>query len=482
MLEWFKKTFTYGDLKRQLYSSSGGSNAQDEAAQALAEAGDGPAVEILIEASAVDPNEYHKRHSIKSTNVYRARSAAIKALGVCKTPAAREALAALLCKSDQCLCEEAAQALTRLGDPAAVPALASALIRDDCHAKPDVADAIARLPAKDKVDRLSRVLAHSNVTARYCAAKALALVKGPKSIAALRGALKDPDRGVREAAAESLTKLGWNSDSPEDRIRQLLATHDFAGVRKAGAAATPILAKLLHDKNNADWKDVTNADQYIFEQIVKTLGDGGDPAAVPVLFETLVTIQHLRLKPYLSSIVVAVGKACCPALGAALGKSAAKVPTPLLCRIAGLEPLEDKELLAPVIGAAQGALVVSGRADSLIQVVSAARIADSLGLDAPLKAALPAVGKLGDARVLPALRRLAEEAERADLTSYGAMLTRACIGIMERSVAKVATPGLTAVNALSKRAFFHSSNSSGDRKRLEDLTAQELKRRNASRD
>jgi HEAT repeat protein len=109
--------------------------------------------------------------------------------------------------------DKAASALGAIGPSAkdALPALRSALSEWGGWTRIAIAWALISIepPEENDVPRLLKALENENEGVRTWAAIALGGLGDQRAIQPLRLALRDPDKGVREAAERALQKLGW---------------------------------------------------------------------------------------------------------------------------------------------------------------------------------------------------------------------------------------------------------------------------------
>jgi HEAT repeat protein len=95
--------------------------------------------------------------------------------------------------------------------------------------------ALARVPA-GRADRVAKGLSHAIGRVRRMTIEALTRIKDPDAAAHLRGALDDPDAGVREAAVMALKRIG--ARGLVAKLSMMIESDPDPAVRRAAAAAT----------------------------------------------------------------------------------------------------------------------------------------------------------------------------------------------------------------------------------------------------
>ena len=159
--------------------------------------------------------------------------AALAALGRRATPAAVAGIAALAHSGDDPVVHAAAvEALARIGGEEAVGALVS--LTAEPRRAPMAVAALARLGA-DQVKWVGRGLAHEDPGVRCAVIEALGRMRHPHATPLLAGALEDPSRAVRLAAAQALGRLDLRD--AEARLDVLARTDDDPAVRRAAQRA-----------------------------------------------------------------------------------------------------------------------------------------------------------------------------------------------------------------------------------------------------
>jgi len=117
-----------------------------------------------------------------------------------------------------------------------------------------------------------RQLESKDPATRQRAAEELAKAKEAKVIDVLVPLLQDPHSGVRKAAAQSLSALGWQPAADSDRARHAVALQEWDRAVAIGVPAVEPLIALLTDENWAVMRAASTA-----------LGQIGDMSAVEPL-------------------------------------------------------------------------------------------------------------------------------------------------------------------------------------------------------
>lgn len=131
-----------------------------------------------------------------------------------------EPLVAMLTDPNEVIRSTVASLLGELRDKRAVEGLGAALK----EARPRPADHLGACPF---------------------AAEALGKIGGPRAVELLVGALEDPDRRVREEAADGLDGLGWKPANNRERALRAIVGNRFEEVKRIGEAAIePLLGSL----------------------------------------------------------------------------------------------------------------------------------------------------------------------------------------------------------------------------------------------
>jgi HEAT repeat protein len=145
-------------------------------------------------------------------------------------------------------------ALVQIGAPA-VPALLAALAAPAPVVRTAAAEVLGDVGDRNAVAGLTARLADSDANTRAAAAEALGKVGGAAAIAALEGALSARDEALRRAALDALTRL--RAPPPADVLAELARDRALrrSAVRAAGASDDPralaLLAGALADRSRA---------------------------------------------------------------------------------------------------------------------------------------------------------------------------------------------------------------------------------------
>jgi HEAT repeat protein len=209
------------------------------------------------------------------------REEAATALGTFRDARAVGPLVCLLRDADRAVRQAAIEALTAIGEPS-VPVLGLCL--SDAHsAVQEAACAVLSLIADERVlDPLIATLKNQNWILRMHAAKALGRMKDARAIEPLIPLLQDKVKAVREEAATALADIG---DPALPSLLEALKHHEWLvrlhavealGKSRSAEAVEPLLWVLFNDQ-----------DQAIREDVVRTLGQLGDPRATEFLITTM---------------------------------------------------------------------------------------------------------------------------------------------------------------------------------------------------
>lgn len=169
----------------------------------------------------------------------------------------------------------AAQCLGRIGHGRAVKPLFDAIERnrvDFCKVAFEALGAIG-VPA---VALLMDWLGEKNRKMREAAAQALGKIGDPQALVPLVGALKDPDRRVRDAAAGALDDMQWQPGNDEDAVAYYIVKGHWDDCVRIGAPAVEPLIGVLKD-----------GDYDVRGNVVNALGEIGDPRSVGPLIQLL---------------------------------------------------------------------------------------------------------------------------------------------------------------------------------------------------
>lgn len=147
----------------------------------------------------------------------------------------------------------AVETLGRLRNKQAVPSLIGALLDDDPDVREGAAKALGLIGDEEAIEQLVVTLTDPQTTVRQAAAAALCRIQpcwertegAIRAIPSLQGALKSTEYWVRHCAADVLKKLGLTSEGEGP-----LLTHSD-GARKKRLAAQAVLFAMLADRDRA---------------------------------------------------------------------------------------------------------------------------------------------------------------------------------------------------------------------------------------
>jgi HEAT repeat protein len=201
--------------------------------------------------------------------------------------------------------EATGEILAQVGERG-VAALASMLRNEGPELRSYAAEALSACKSDRAAQALLEALKDTSERVRGEAASSLGKVGSPEVLDALAGMMRsDPFHRVRCAAAETLKKLGWCPQSPQDRIHFYVGLGKYKEAVQEGRIATDVLVESLKVKMD-DWDA---------KYIVGALAELKDPRAVPILVEALAG-KGLR-KPA-SEALVQIGEPAVGAVGAML--------------------------------------------------------------------------------------------------------------------------------------------------------------------
>ena len=147
--------------------------------------------------------------------------------------------------------------------------------RKDKGVRQAAAEALVKIGAP-AVEPLIAALKDQNSWARAAAAQALGKIKDRRAVEPLSAALGDERSDVRQAAAKALDHLGWKPAQDESAGWYWMAKHDWDKCVALGALAMEPLIAALKDEN-----------EYVREAAARTLGEIKDPRAVQPLIDAL---------------------------------------------------------------------------------------------------------------------------------------------------------------------------------------------------
>lgn len=192
------------------------------------------------------------------------REAASHALGLISDETAIEQLVVALTDTQTIVRQAAAAALCRIqphwqqteGAARAIPALQTALKSKEYWVRHSAAEILRKLGVGSEGETtlftdsdgarkkrlaaqsiLFSMISDSDRAFRQAAAETLGRIGLTESIPQLVERLSDPDRGVKRAAARSLETLRWQTDLPANRARQLVALERWSDAARLGNSA-----------------------------------------------------------------------------------------------------------------------------------------------------------------------------------------------------------------------------------------------------
>jgi HEAT repeat protein len=238
------------------------------------------------------------------------RSEAAGLLGTFKDPRAVVPLVSLLRDQDRSVREAAIEALRAIGAPA-VETVGTCLNEPDLSVQESALAILATIADERVLAPLMKALHSGDWIVRMHAAKALGRVRNADAVEPLIPLLQDKVKAVREEAAGTLAAIGdaafpslLRALQHEDWLGRLHAVESL-GKSKSKRAVEPLLSVLFNDRDSAVREDVVRAlgeigdpqaVEYLFTAmqepglrtlVVETLGRIGDARAVPVLIDVL---------------------------------------------------------------------------------------------------------------------------------------------------------------------------------------------------
>ncbi|HSA60963.1 MAG TPA: HEAT repeat domain-containing protein [Nitrospiraceae bacterium] len=209
------------------------------------------------------------------------REEAATLLGGLKDPRAVCPLVAILRDRDRSVREAAVGALTSIGEPSVV-ALGDCLADPELSVQEAASAVLASIADGRVLDPLVRALRSQDWIVRMHAAKALGRIKDPKSIQSLIPLLQDKVKAVREETSSTLAAIGeaaipalLDTLTHQDWLVRLHAVESL-GKTKSQKAVEPLLSALFNDGDSA-----------VREDVIRALGEIGDPQAVEFLFTAM---------------------------------------------------------------------------------------------------------------------------------------------------------------------------------------------------
>lgn len=206
------------------------------------------------------------------------REEAATMLGTLQDPRAVGPLVSLLRDSDRAVREAAIGALTAIGEPS-VPVLGLCLSDPQPGVQEAASTVLASIADARVLAPLIESLKNPDWIVRMQAARALGRIKDRSSIQQLIPLLQDKVKTVREETSSALAEIGeaalpalQDATKHEDWLVRLHAV-EALGKTKSSYAVEPLLTLLFNDHDSA-----------VREDVVRALGEIGDPQAVDYLF------------------------------------------------------------------------------------------------------------------------------------------------------------------------------------------------------
>ena len=413
---------------------------QQVAVAALTGDGQGIGLAITIE-DVTERLELEHELAVELQNASSsARMRAVERLAAMNPVEGLGPLPAAMADEDWQVRRSAVTALAGRRDPALVEALVSAL--REGHRNFSVLSSALQLLSATGVDLTSSLidlLKHPDADLRIQSALALGTQSGPAAVEALLSALDDEDANVRFHAIEALGKLG--SPAAVERLAALAESHDFflafpaldALARIRDAAVAPRLVPLLQN-------------ELVCDQAAEALGQIGEEDAVAPLVAALdrphvspasivdaLTTLHGRYAEMFNgggTHIEELVRASISAAGAArVIQAAGRAAVPSLRRfvlcLGWLRGDDVERALAHMLGTsgAQNELleaIVRFGAPMVDRLVEQLRTGDL----ETRRAAVAALGRIGDARAVEPLVNLLDEDERELLVPATTALAR----------------------------------------------------------
>ena len=205
------------------------------------------------------------------------RRYAAEALGKMGDARAVEPLIQALKDETDFVANRAALALGEICDARAVEPLIESMKYKDGSVRGGAAQALGEIGDKRAVEPLINALkADKSEYARRQIAQALGELGDPMAIEPLIQALRDEDSSLREVAAKSLDKLGWNPGEDIAKVYYLIAKKQWKEFTKIGKQAVEQLIQTLKDE-----------DSQVRDGAAQALGEIGDKRAVEPLINVL---------------------------------------------------------------------------------------------------------------------------------------------------------------------------------------------------
>ena len=256
---------------------------------------------------------------------WRLREHAAKACGEIRDARAVDALVIVCRDRDGAVKSAAAEALGKIGDPKAIPALGK-LFRDSSKTVRETAGTALVAIGEASIEALIESLQDKDFVVRCHGARALGGMtsdyqygrswsKDPRIVEALVGALKDPDRAVREDATIALGMIG----DPRAIDPLIEAMKDGAVKRHAimslgmigdARALPPVLAAMrgkgIKQMGTPTPGCIVSEEVFIKEAAATALGHFRDPRTIPDL---IMLLKDGNLRERVAASLVLIGDA-----------------------------------------------------------------------------------------------------------------------------------------------------------------------------
>ena len=218
-------------------------------------------------------------------------------------PAATKTLLTSLKSCHRDVRQAAAEALGRIGDPSVIPYLVQSLRDEDEWVREAAIYSLNLLnwqPANDRelvlkavilqrwetailfdavaLEPLVMMLNSQNAETCKGAIDAIAKIGNPYAIEPLTVMLQHPSKSVRNAAAEALRALGWQTEDPTQCVLQAIELRDWQTIAQYGAVAVqPLISAIKANQKDRELCDAAAA----------TLAIISDPAALKLLLPSV---------------------------------------------------------------------------------------------------------------------------------------------------------------------------------------------------
>ncbi|MDY6836292.1 MAG: HEAT repeat domain-containing protein [Chloroflexota bacterium] len=217
-----------------------------------------------------------------------------------------DVLIAALQDKDAWIRRDAAQALGELRDARAVEPLVTAMRDDNAWVRRDAAEALGRI-GETAVSDLLRSYEEQKHEVNWDELESHRKNSQAKTLELLSEALKDVSSDVRQKAADSLEKLGWQPQDETNSAYYLMARGQWDELIMYGELGLTLLIRAAVDPNEPgrwgaaaalgktrDIKAVQplvhalhDPDRWVRRHAVQAIGKVGDPGAIPYIIEML---------------------------------------------------------------------------------------------------------------------------------------------------------------------------------------------------